>query len=292
MQRLIDTFLYHIDRMWLWISSWSDTFSGVVIGAIFTLAGVVLTNRTNLKNLRIQLAHDREQRAKERSLSMRREIYLSAAEAIAAAMNTVVRYGDLSLDQNALTAEFRAKSDQISKIHVVASEVTALRFIAFMRDLGATFIKLNIQRAELVATRASMQTLLERIKGHNASRDHYLELMKQFNVEGTMDERRMSVLQNGFKFEQDAAMKAAVEHDTLLEELRPKHLAFVELCQSENIRLSKSLLPLIESVRCELENPIDVNLYAKVFEGAPVATRKDLEALFGVNNSSEAPNRP
>lgn len=285
MERLIDTFLYYADQIWLWVSSWSETFSGVVIGAAFTLAGVVLTNRTNLENLRLQLSHDREQRAKERSLSMRREIYLSAAEAIASAMNTVVRYGDLSLSQNDLTAEYRSKSDQISKIHVVATETTALRFIAFMRDLGATFTKLNIQRMELAAIRAEMQTLIQRMNGHNASRDHYLELMKKFNVEGTMDDRRMAVLESGFQFEQEAATKAAEEHDVLLEKLRPRHLAFVELCQSENIRLSKSLLPLIESVRSELENPINVELYAKVFEGAPVVTRKDLEMLFGVKQS-------
>ena len=86
MERLINTFLNYTDQIWLWVSSWSETFSGVVIGAAFTLAGVVLTNRTNLENLRLQLSHDREQRAKERSLSMRREIYLSAAEAIASAM--------------------------------------------------------------------------------------------------------------------------------------------------------------------------------------------------------------
>ncbi len=246
---------------------------------------MILTNRTNLKNLRTQLDHDREQRSKDRSLSMRREIYLAAAEAIASAMNTVARYGDLSLSQNELTAEYRAKSDQISKIHVVASEETALRFIAFMRDLGATFIKLNIQRMELSSARAHMQTLIQRINSHNASRDHYLELMKKFNVDGTMDEQRMAVLESGFKFEQESATKVALEHDALLEELRPKHLAFVETCQSENMRLSRSLLPLIESVRAELENPINVDLYSKVFEGAPVATRKDLEALFGVKSS-------
>lgn len=283
MQPYIDTVIQWVGRAWTWLSSWPDTLVGVVIGSIFTLAGIVLTNRTNLKNLRLQLDHDREQKAKERALSMRRDVYLSAAEAISAAMNTVVRYGDLSLDQATLMADCRAKSDQIAKVHVIATEATALRFVAFMRELGAVFVKLNIQRAQLLTTRARMQSLLEQMHRHNAARDNYLELMKQFNVDGTMDDRRMGVLERGFQFEQDAASKAASDHDTLLEELRPQHLAFVELCQQENARLSSMLLPVVESVRSELEQPIDVALYAKVFCGAPVATRQDLEALFGTN---------
>lgn len=284
MQPFIDTGIHWVSHAWTWMSTWPDTLVGVVIGSVFTLTGVVLTNRTNLKNLRLHLDHDREQKAKERALSMRRDVYLSVAEALAAAMNTVIRYGDLSLDQATLMADYRAKSDQIAKVHVIATEATALRFVAFMRELGAVFVKLSIQRAPLLTTRARMQSLLEQMHRHNAARDHYLEIMKQFNVDGTMDDRRMGVLDKGFKFEQDGALKSASDHDTLLEELRPQHLAFAELCQLENARLSKMLLPVIESVRSELEQPIDVALYAKVFDGAPVATRQDLEALFGVNS--------
>lgn len=285
MQPYIDIIIQWVSRVLNWIFSWPDTLTGVVIGSAFTLMGVVLTNRTNLKNLRLQFDHDREQKAKERALSMRREVYLSVAEAVAAAMNTVARYGDLSLDDATLLADYRAKSDQIAKVHIIATEATALRFVAFMRELGVVFIKLNIQRAELLQIKAKMQFLNEQMHRSFAARDHYIELMKQFNVDGTMDDRRMSVLENGFQFEQSSALKAASDHDTHLESLRPKHLAFVELCQLENARLSKMLLPVIESVRSELEQPVDVALYAKVFDGAPVATRKDLEALFGVNSN-------
>jgi hypothetical protein len=74
-QLFIDTVIQWMSHALTWVFSWPDTLVGVVIGSVFTLTGVVQTNRTNLKNLRIQLEHDREQKAKERVLSMRRDVY-------------------------------------------------------------------------------------------------------------------------------------------------------------------------------------------------------------------------
>lgn len=265
-----------------WMQSLPDTLVGIVIGSMFTLAGVVLTNRSNLKNLKLQLVHDRGEKARERSLSLRRDVYLGAAEAISAALNTVVRYPDLSLDHAQLMADYRDRSSHIAKIHVIAKESTALQLMAFMRELGAVYLRLNIERAELIKIRSQMQSLMEQMHRHNSGRDQYLELMKRFNIEGVMDQRRMEVLKSGFDFEQQQATRAADEHDRLLETLRPKHLGFVELCQTEERRLAAMLLPVIAGVREELEHPIDVDVYAKVFDGAPIATRQDLETLFGM----------
>jgi hypothetical protein len=277
----------YFDTLQQWLQAMPDTLIGVIIGSFFTLAGVVLTNRTNLRNLRLQLEHDRQQKAKERAMSMRRDVYLAAAEALSSALSTIVRYGDLSLNHSDLIEDYRQRSGQIAKIHVIATETTALRFVSFMRELSRVFVKLNIQRAQLLLIKTKMQSLLDQMRRHQTSRDQYLELMKQFNVDGTIDDRRFVVLDKGFQFEQDSASKAATEHDALLEQLRPRHLEFVDFCQHENARLSRLLLPLVESVRVDLEQPIDIHVYEEVLAGAPVATRSDLEALFGVIRHEE-----
>lgn len=279
-------FLHHyIGVITQWLTALPDTLVGVVIGSVFTLAGVVLTNRTNLKNLRIQLQHDHDQKARERSLSLRRDVFLGAAEAISSALNTVVRYPDLSLDHAQLMADYRDKSAQIAKIHVIARESTALQLMAFMRELGSVYLKLNINRAELIKIRSQMRSLEDQMHRHSASRDQYLELMKRLNIEGVIDKRKMNALEFNFKFEQEQATRVAEAHDNLLEVLRPKHLEFVERCQAEERRLAAMLLPVIAGVREELEHPIDVDVYAKVFDGAPIATRQDLEALFGIRKN-------
>jgi len=264
-----------------WLRALPETLVGVVIGSFFTLAGVVLTNRTNLKNSKLQLVHDREQKAKERALSMRRDVYLDAAEALSAGISTLVRHGDLSLTPAALMEDYKNKSGSIAKVHVIASERTALRFVEFVRELSASIVKLTIQRNELVAMRSRMLAALEGMKKHHESRDKYVELLKLHHLDGSMDERRFKVLDQGFQFEQSAAERRAREHDSLLEELRPKHLEFVQICQRENARLAPMLLPLIESIREDLEQPINIKEYEKVLSRIPSIARDDLESLFG-----------
>ena len=67
-----------------WLSRVPATFWGVVAGSFFSLGGVWLSNRNSARNLKAQLDHDRATRAKEREMSMRKDIYLAAAETIAA----------------------------------------------------------------------------------------------------------------------------------------------------------------------------------------------------------------
>lgn len=282
-------FLHHyIGVITQWLTALPATLVGVVIGSVFTLGGVVLTNRSNLNNLRIQLQHDREQKTRERSLSLRRDVYLGAAEAISSALNAVVRYPDLSLDHAQLMADYRDKSSLIAKIHVIATESTALQLMAFMRELASVYLKLNIERAELIKVRSQMRSHEDQMHRHSASRDQYLELMKRLNIEGVIDKRKMDALDFNFKIEQEQIVKLAEAHDKLLEGLRPKHLKFVELCQTEERRLAAMLLPVIAGIREELEHPINVDEYAKVLGGAPVATRQDLEALFGIRKTGVA----
>jgi len=54
------------------------TFWGVVIGSFFSLGGIVIANRANDRRLREQLKHDREMRNRDRELSLRKDVYLSA----------------------------------------------------------------------------------------------------------------------------------------------------------------------------------------------------------------------
>jgi len=55
------------------------TFWGVVIGSLFTLTGVYLTNRASDRRLRSQLQNDRELKNREREMTFRKETYAAAA---------------------------------------------------------------------------------------------------------------------------------------------------------------------------------------------------------------------
>lgn len=54
-------------------------WSGVIASTV-TLTGVVVLDRSNTARLKIQLQHDAQENAKEHTATLRREVYLSAAE--------------------------------------------------------------------------------------------------------------------------------------------------------------------------------------------------------------------
>ena len=61
------------------INIWSVAV-GSAVGSIIAFGGVLISNRSHTKRLRIQLEHDSELKAIERKAAMRREVYLNAVE--------------------------------------------------------------------------------------------------------------------------------------------------------------------------------------------------------------------
>ena len=86
------------------------SFWGVVVGSFLSLGGVVVSNRANDRRLCQQLAHDRELKNRERELSLRKDIYLSAAEAIATGINSLGSFANLDISNDKLTAAYIEKS--------------------------------------------------------------------------------------------------------------------------------------------------------------------------------------
>lgn len=68
------------------------SFWGVVVGSLFTLIAVTLTNRANDRWLDKQLQNDRELKNREREMTFRKDTYAAAAEAIAASISALRNY--------------------------------------------------------------------------------------------------------------------------------------------------------------------------------------------------------
>ena len=67
------------------------TFWGVVIGSLFTLTGIYLTNRASDRRLRLQLQNDRELKNREREMAFRKDTYAAGVEAISVQVSVLPR---------------------------------------------------------------------------------------------------------------------------------------------------------------------------------------------------------
>jgi hypothetical protein len=185
------------------------TFWGVVIGSFFSLGGIVMANRANDRRLREQLKHDREMRNRDRELSLRKDVYLSAAEAVSAGITAIGRFADLEIPNNKLTEAYIDKSPAIAKVHVIANERTAEALTNLLGELNAAYLRLFAKRYPLVAQKNQISLLQQLMNSFSQERDRMLELMKQFNLDGVTDQRRWEVIDGSFKFEQSRITEAS-----------------------------------------------------------------------------------
>lgn len=271
-----------IGEIWEWVESWPATFVGVIVGSAFTLAGLVITNRNNLRNLRIQLEHNRDEKAKERAFAFRQGIYIGASEAITAGLSVLADAGNLSITEADLMKDFRAKNSLIGKVHMVATEPTAVLLLGFMRELSKSLIAMTLKRTELTTLQRNIDDRKTRIRAANEEIDRLIGMMKHHNIEGTMDERRLKMLQSNIDFLVKQRNDFEVASQALVEELRPKHMVFFDECQHEAVRVTQLLVPLVVSIRDELDLPVDEDVYRKAMLNEPVIDKPQLEQIFGM----------
>lgn len=255
------------------------TFWGVVTGSFFSLGGVVLTNRASDKRLRAQLAHERELRNRERELALRKDIYLTAADAISAGLIAVSQFSNLDIPNEKLIEKYIEKSSAITKVHVTAKEETIKSITILTEELNATYMKLFAKRIPLIMQKQRLAFFQNQIDAFSAERDRMLHLMRQFNIEGLTDQNRFNTIKNNFDFELKRIDELIAKRDQLAIDFGMKQLAYARECITESSRLSRFLMPLLISVRRELDLPINEAVYRQIIDES-VSKREDYLTEF------------
>jgi hypothetical protein len=273
-------------QFWSWLTGLPEQMQGIIIGSVFTLSGVWLTNRGSLKNLRQQLSHDRTQKKIEHELGLRRDVYLGAAQSISDGITAISRLADLSISYAEAVNKFNENSSQIAKIHVVAKEETAIAFLDFGREFSKAMTRVNIARRPVQAIKDQMGVHLESMRRHQGNRDQALELMKQMTLNAIRDDGKFKRLSDAFEYEQEQATKALLNHDELLEKLKPAHMQLFKTVLDEQRGLFKTLIPVLKNIREELDMPIDAIKYGDALARSDGFDEATLNEIFGLTEKN------
>ncbi len=123
-----------IDILFWIINSIPPSFWGIVIGSLFSLGGIMITNRANDRRLRAQLEQDRDLKHREREMSLRKDVYLSAAETIWAGLSAIGRFSNLDIPHDKVIEAYSEKSYVIAKIHIIAKDETLKAVVAVINE--------------------------------------------------------------------------------------------------------------------------------------------------------------
>jgi hypothetical protein len=239
------------------LSQVPGTFWGVIAGSIFTLLGTQLTNRANDKRL-----------SREREMSFRKEVFVSAAEAVARAVITLSKFSDLSVPQKDLIAAILDGSPVLAKVNLVANEDTVRALVALMSEVNGAFLRLSHKRLALEVLDGKIKINTDQMAGFAKTRDAMLELLRHQNIEGLKDDRRFQTVEKNFHFESERVNATIQEIQGLDNERRLKHVAFAKDCLNENARVSNLFPPLLIAARKELELSVSLDRYAEILNDA------------------------
>lgn len=256
------------------------TFWGVVVGSFFSIAAVAQTNRAGDRRLRSQFEHEREQKTKDREMALRKEVYLGVAEAVAAGMNAISRFSNLDLPTDQITNAYVDKAPAIPKAHVIARTGTVQALARFTGELNTIYLKLFARRFELLRDKNAITFLDDQIVVFGKERDRALEIIKQHNIEGVVDERRWKILQQNYEFEQKRINETVSRRAELAGVLNPIQLEFMRECVTHTSKLVQLIVPVLSAMRAELELPLDEHAYRQVMEEGIVNQQVAIDAFI------------
>lgn len=242
---------------------------GAAIAACLALLGVWRTNKAHENRLTVQLDADRDAKRTEREMTIKKEVYLEAFTAVGSVVSTIS--SSFGTDASRLTTEFAAHSAKISKLHLVASEETLRVVASFTGASTAAMFSILPERLALDQIRTALKSCAE----HR----NYVVNDRQRNLDRYM-ESNPQLLNQLFTV-------SSSEHEKINSEIRKleitqadKVTALTKLCVQQSKRLSSIVLPLLVSMRKDLDTSIDGPEYERMMTKLHSEGFSDLEGLI------------
>lgn len=254
------------------------TFWGVVAGSLFTLIGVIITNRAHDRRLDRQLRHDRDAKRLDRDLALRKEIYVGAAEAVSAGLTYLSKLIDLSLPLQTLAQDYFAKQPAIAKVHIVATEDTARALAQFSALFTKVMFGLITLRQPLEQKSNQAKLMMEEISEHRASADALIIQARDRGLAGTAQNEEL--LRSNLTFHREELVRLVNEHRELLTSLMNEQVRFASHCKAEISKVTSLLIPLLAAVRAELGVPFDRPTFERIFLDVQAEIDEAAQKLF------------
>ncbi len=237
------------------------TFWGVVIGAVFSLGGVYLTNRAMFKRMQKQHDYEREVAIQDREMDLKKEIYLKAYKAARRIRNGVMDFVNTGLPASEINKMHTDDLDDLSQACIIADRDTFRLIQEFLCYQQEGKINVAMLRKEIEPHIIKKENLKQQF-------NFWLEVQKdrvlntQHHNESTPD--GTTSIANGL----NETIFIVNECNKLTEELAKNQLEIDKkqfLLAKESLdvgrKLSELLHPILVAFREELRLPIDVNDY-------------------------------
>lgn len=251
------------------------TVWGFLVGSFITVVGVALTNASNTKRLRLQHAHERELDARARDLSMRRDVYLNAFEAMATGMTTVGSFGELDIPFQDLMRQYMGKAGAMGKITIVGREETIRAVADFEQALTGAFMRLSGQRNGVDQLYRRTRELEAKLDASAQEQERLATLLER--AEGGGDD---VALERSLEYERRRTKELRGEQEEVEAAFNPAMMGLIRNSMQEVAELDTMIVPVVRCVRNELGLPFDDAFYLQLIRAGHEQRAESFEGFL------------
>lgn len=227
-----------------------DVIWSGVIASVLTLSGVLISNRSNTTRLVKQLNHDRDEKIKERTLNLRREVTLAAIEEMVKLNRFLILLPENDIKN--FEHEFANFQVAFAKLQLVAEPRTSLlatRIASAYSELGLEFME---QLMDLQSAKTTVQILDDNFTQVHKETQRILSEMTRQNESGRPDSIVFEALEQNFQWQAAQSSKLLAQRKTAWEELIKNNIVYIGCVLKRLREITPLQMQLIIEIRKDL----------------------------------------
>jgi len=241
-----------LDDFFAFLSSVPDVVWSGIIASFLTFIGVMLSNGSSTKRLKIQLRHDAQEKSKERISILRRDVYLKAVEELNRVGMKLVSFAQADFVSSNPADDLQDFFASASKLQLIAEPKTSL----LVGELVASYSKLSMR---LLVSLAPLNNVKINIgvydRGYEvaaAEISRILEKQRLLVESAQGEQKQMDLLNAAFDFSSAQAKTNADLRAAAWGEYRILHVEYVKLLMQELKVIGAQQAPLMTEIRRDL----------------------------------------
>lgn len=185
------------------LTSIPDVVWSGIVGSLITVLGVLVTNLGLSRRHTQQLNHDSEQKAIEREMELRRDIYIPAIESISLAITTIGSMSDPAVLQTKVTDSYSEMTAKTAKASAIGNQDTVSAIGNLTDAVRLMFTQLLVSRQPLLQAHGQMvadNSIVERAIGDHG---RWVQMQTDLLFQGPLDPQKANFLEAQINFTQE-----------------------------------------------------------------------------------------
>ena len=262
------------------VRSIPDVVWSGVIAAGLTLSGVLVSDWRNTSRLRMQLQHNAAENAKERTATLRRDVYLLAAEELTKATSHLASLPQSDLSKTNAANGLQGFFAAAAKLQLVAEPKTALLVNQLAADYAELLLRIVARLTPLQKTRIDISINDDLYNKAQAEVTRVLAEMAKINEAAQVNNAVFGALQRAFNGYQTQAKMYADARSTAWDAFNRLNSAFCRELLIDMRLMGERQIPVLIEIRRDLGLTAELGAFREQMEAQWTRMAAQLDAML------------